>query len=73
MPDIFEMDLDGEQLLVAPVGPGLTKEGLGALWESLERLHASGYVVCSSCSKAVEKDERGDVLDASGRCDECRP
>jgi RNA polymerase-binding transcription factor DksA len=31
------------------------------------------YVICSVCGKCIETDERGDVLDSSRRCDECRP
>lgn len=30
-------------------------------------------VRCTMCDVKVETDERGDVLDSSGRCDECRP
>ena len=31
------------------------------------------YAHCTVCGRAVERDPRGEVLDSSGRCDECRP
>ena len=71
--DIYQMDFDGEPILVTAVGPGMTREGLGAMWERLEELNRGGYVVCNECARAIAKDERGDVLDSSGRCDACRP
>lgn len=30
-------------------------------------------VQCTVCERWFVKDDRGDVLDSSGRCDECRP
>jgi hypothetical protein len=30
-------------------------------------------VVCSVCETVIPVDPRGDVLDASGRCQECQP
>lgn len=38
----------------------------------LDELLAS-HVRCSVCGNWIEIDPRGDVLDSSGRCDECQP
>ena len=74
MADIHVMDDGfGEPLLVTPVSPGMTRAELAAAWERLEEISANGYETCTECSAAIPKDERGDVLDSSGRCDECRP
>lgn len=72
MTDIHVMRFDDDtEVLVMPIGTG--KADLGRMWAELEALQQNGYVVCSTCDKAVPKDERGDVLDSSGRCEECRP
>ncbi|HXS45994.1 MAG TPA: hypothetical protein VN756_00860 [Solirubrobacterales bacterium] len=71
--DIYQMDFDGEPILVTAVGPGMTREGLASIWERLEALNRDGFEICTECAVAVPKDERGDVLDSSGRCDACRP
>lgn len=38
-----------------------------------DRAPSAPAKVCTSCGRLVRKDERGDVLDASGRCDQCAP
>ena len=75
MADIYQMqDEDGNAILVTPLSlGGESRESLASIWERLEDVRANGWEVCSECSRAVPKDERGDVLDSSGRCDECRP
>ena len=74
MADIRQMvDEDGTAILVTQVSPGMGRDELAAIWERLEDVSRNGYEVCVECSAAIPKDERGDVLDSSGRCDECRP
>lgn len=57
--------------LYTPARPG----NIRALFELLDATKArrNEFDRCSTCGLLVEKDERGDVLDSSGRCDECRP
>lgn len=43
-----------------------------ALDELQSRLDSEA-VICSVCERVIPADPRGDVLDSSGRCDECRP
>lgn len=31
------------------------------------------FVRCSTCEELIPMNDEGDVLDSSGRCDECRP
>lgn len=31
------------------------------------------YRICTVCGTPIKADERGDVLDSSGRCDQCAP
>lgn len=82
MADIYRLvvtDKDGnapEELLITPLDltdRRATSNTLAAAWDRLEAARRTAHKICSVCGKLVETDERGDVLDSSGRCDTCRP
>jgi hypothetical protein len=53
----------------------LRREGIDPFWQAVREYGGPDKPrkICSVCGRLVATDPRGDVLDSSGRCDECRP
>lgn len=75
MPDDLPLYEGDDGTVYTPIHGTPSAAQLREVWRTLEEAQESrdDYVRCSVCGLLVEKDPRGDVLDSSGRCDECRP
>jgi hypothetical protein len=66
------MPTDDGEMLVTPITKGTKIEAAWAGIEAAQRNRAH-YKMCSMCRRLVPTDSRGEVLDSSGRCQECQP